>query len=55
MESTVQISLEQLLELAKKAEQRDAMLRFAAMAKYGIDKQELFKLCGEEMPQKEEA
>lgn len=54
MDGMVQISLEQLLELAKKAEQRDAMLRFAAMAKYGIDKQELFKLCGEEMPQKEE-
>ena len=54
MESMVQISLEQLLELAKKAEQRDAMLRYAAMEKYGIDKQALFNLCGEEVPQKEE-
>ena len=54
MEGVVQIQLEQLLELAKKAEQRDAMLRFAAMAKYGVDKQELFKLCGEEMPQSKE-
>lgn len=55
MDGMVQISLEQLLELAKRAEQRDAMLRFAAMSKYSIDKQELFKLCGEAMPQKEEA
>lgn len=55
MEGMVQIPLERLLELAKKAEQRDAMLRYAAKAKYGIDKQELFNLCGEEMPQKEEA
>lgn len=55
MDGTVQIDLKTLMELSRKAEQRDAMLRFAAMAKYGIDKQELFKLCGEWMPQKEEA
>ena len=55
MEGMVQISLEQLLELAKKVEQRDAILRYAATSKYSIDKQMLFKLCGEEMPQEEEA
>lgn len=55
MDGMVPIPLEKLLELVTKSVQRDAMLRFAEKSKYSIDKESLFDLCGEEMPQKEEA
>ena len=54
MEGTVQIPLEKFYELVTKSVQRDAMLRFAAKSRYSIDKESLFNLCGEEVPQSKE-
>ena len=57
MDGMVQIDLKTLMELSRKAEQRDVMLRFVVEQKYSIDKKELFNRCGEELPStdKEEA
>ena len=46
----VTIPLDHFIELVRKAEQRDVILRFAEQEKYSVNKKELFNLCGETLP-----
>ena len=49
----VQIPLDVFLELTRKSEQRDVILRYAAKQEYSVYPKELFNICGEELPKKE--
>lgn len=48
---TIPISI--LLDLTKKAEQRDIILRYVIASEYSITKKEILSICGEKEPPKE--
>ena len=46
----VLIPLEKFVDLMKKIEQRDAMLRYARAERYAVNVRRLFDICGEPFP-----
>ena len=51
--ATVTIPISVLLDLTKKAEQREIILRYAITSEYSISRKEILSICGEKETPKE--